>query len=279
MSTSKVCSGSSSKAFRVAGYLFFNATYPQVYQAECFTPKKSLRRSPPCTVQQPPSNQENEPPLNTQDKVVSQDSTTSELDSCSYEIGGGALREVQDSCFTPKRSLKRSPTAVHTPSSAPTANLSSEDKHVEDIDKAPPPSRWEIPRTPVQSRPPCTPVQYQQYQVQSPSDRVNNKSTPRRVKTPTHPLTQSARAKHTPRKRLIKSPSAPACRSSRLECGSRSSSLECGSRSSSLECGSRSSSETTNSTILSPPVTADKGEPDTLYLGIWWGFTRLPLET
>ena len=252
---SKVCSESSIKAFRVAvNFVLMSLLIPytQGYQAECFTPKKALRRSPPCAAQQPPNNQENEAPLNTQDKVISQDSTTLEVNSCSYEIGGGALREVQDLCFTPKRSLKRSPPAVHTPSSAPTSNASSEGKHVEDIDKAPPPSRWEIPRTPVQPRPPTTPVQYQQYQVQSPSDRINNKSAPRRVKTPTHPLTQSARAKpHTPRKRLIKSPSAP----------------ECGSRSSALERGSRISSDTTNSTKPLPAVTADNGEPDTWVFG------------
>lgn len=110
-------------------------------------------------------------------------------------MGDGVLREVQDACFTPRKSLQRSP-----PTNSRERYTNAASMYEREIDIVPPPTKFEIPRTPVRVQT----VQYQQYQVLSPSDRLNCKKSPHRVKTPTHPLSKSAKAdSNTPHRKPI----------------------------------------------------------------------------
>ena len=131
-----------------------------------------------------------------------------DVNTLTYEIGDGVLREVQETCFTPRQTIKRSP-PIHplsTPSNKPSsvdsdntrnplmttshANSSTGDG-TEITDAIPPQRCWEIPRTPVTNLPHSS-VQYQQFQVQLSTGQTSKKSTPVRVKT--HPLSRSSKA-------------------------------------------------------------------------------------
>ncbi len=160
----------------------------QSYQADCFTPKRGLRRSPTSVAQHctEKTNTENDPlhTLSGNETVIC---TPLKSDSVtSFHVEGGVLREVQDVCFTPKRSLQRSPPAT-------SEQKSSTNACDRDVNMGPPPTNWEIPRTPIETQALLsTSVQFQQFQVQ-PCLNINM-STPRRIKTPTHPLSRFARA-------------------------------------------------------------------------------------
>ncbi len=153
----------------------------QSYQADCFTPKRGLCRSFSPAAQHC-TDSENDPlhTLSDNDSVTCTPSKSEPVTA--FNVGRGVLREVQDVCFTPKRSLQRSPPAT-------SEQKSSTNACDRDIKMASPPTKWEIPRTPIETQALSTSVQFQ---VQ-PCPNLN-KSTRRRMKTPTHPLSQSARA-------------------------------------------------------------------------------------
>ena len=153
------------------------------YQDECFTPRRVLKRTPP------PSPARLSPPLESMPAVSCKDNTTSQTFSKRDTHGNNTLqqlrvkprkeheestttkgevlgvsnaRHVQHECFTPRRTLKRTPPQKQFTSKNPVASKqtgrgpshpgrgildSSVAKDM--IDLVPPPPRWEIPRTPV----------------------------------------------------------------------------------------------------------------------------------
>lgn len=160
-----------------------NHSSPPPYQDECFTPKRSLKRSPPPSSRKPP--QQTPPDLTQSSKP---DPGNGRGSDSAYELGRGKVRSVQDECFTPRRSIRRSPAeggavplrarekendgspelakrrenkqeakrqvkqkTSTAPAAAERADRTrqtagkSEDNL---IDAAPPVKRWEIPRTP-----------------------------------------------------------------------------------------------------------------------------------
>lgn len=166
-----------------------------------------MTRSPPNhrTVNEniPPQANNSSSPLET----PSTPATDTDVNKLSYEIGDGALREVQESCFTPRQTLKRSPPRRAVSKSRDKSSImdntdnQTDNKHsnssagdcIEVMNAVPPQRHWEIPRTPVTNTV-CSSVQYQQFQVQLSTGQSNKKSTPVRVKTPTHPLSHSNKA-------------------------------------------------------------------------------------
>ena len=153
------------------------------YQDECFTPRRVLKRTPP------PSPARLSPPLESMPAVSCKDNTTSQTfskrdthgnntpqqlrvkprkeheESTTTKgevLGVSNAQHVQHECFTPRRTLKRTPPQKQFTSKNPVASKqtgrgpshpgrgildSSVAKDM--IDLVPPPPRWEIPRTPV----------------------------------------------------------------------------------------------------------------------------------
>ena len=153
------------------------------YQDECFTPRRALKRTPPPSPARLSPSVESMPAVTYKDNTTSQtfskrdthgsntpqqlrvkprkeqeESTTTKEEV----LGVSNARHVQHECFTPRRTLKRTPPPKQFTSKNPVASKqtgrssSHSGKGILDssvardmIDLVPPPPRWEIPRTPV----------------------------------------------------------------------------------------------------------------------------------
>ena len=97
-----------------------------VYQCDCFTPKRTLRRSPP-PGRAVSEEKENQTPDDHFDKGSLEDANvrggnrmiSPSMRQFILADGTPYQRRVQDACFTPKRTLKRSPATGHFTPSAP----------------------------------------------------------------------------------------------------------------------------------------------------------------
>ena len=150
------------------------------YQDECFTPRRILKRTPPPSPAHLSPPMEPMPAVNTTSQTFSKrdirgSSSPQQLrvkpkkkledyiESTTKEgvLGVSNAQQVQHECFTPRRTLKRTPppkqfTSKNPVTSKQTGSPSRPGRGVLDssvakdlVDLVPPPPRWEIPRTPV----------------------------------------------------------------------------------------------------------------------------------